>query len=54
MFLLFYFMILGTFTLRIIALKEPLKVQDVKQRYVYYLAEMLTSDDNEMMASPYR
>ena len=45
----------GTFTLPITALREPpptLKVRDVKQWYVDYLAEMLTSDDNEMMASP--
>lgn len=45
----------GTFTLPISALREPsptLKVRDVKQWYVDFLAEMLTSDDNEMMASP--
>lgn len=42
----------GNFTLPITALREPpptLKVRDVKQWYVDYLADMLTSDDNEMI-----
>ena len=45
----------GTFTLPISTLREPppnLKVRDVKQWYVDYLAEKLTVDDKEALASP--
>ena len=45
----------GTLTLPTSALREPppnLKVRDVKQWYVDYLAEKLTMDDKEVLASP--
>ena len=45
----------GSFTLPISCLKDPpatLKVRDMKEWYIEYLAEMLANDDQEDLASP--